>query len=140
MGFGEQPPIPENAELHGPHPVQIAHAFWLLSQQRIALRSGANIPRPTRRRLERFGSLAMVPEVIVVTLRRGYEKIAERLEEDDGTMVLWSHRWRVHGHWRKQPVGERGSGQWKHVWIDDYVKGPEHLPFIEKDMVAKLVR
>lgn len=39
----------------------------------------------------------------------------------------WKLQYRVHrrGHWRNQPVGKRGSGETKRVWITEHWMGPE---------------
>lgn len=38
----------------------------------------------------------------------------------------------VRGHWRAQPVGKRGSGQTKRIWIQPYLRGEGDLPETRK--------
>lgn len=56
----------------------------------------------------------------------------------------WNHRWGVRGFWRWQwypsapgpcPHCGKENGEHRRKWIDPYVKGPEHLPYIAKDPV-----
>lgn len=140
--FGEPARVSEEVLEHGPSTALAAQAFWMLSQQRIAVKTGAHVPRHTVRRWQRAGDRSEIPEVIVIALRRGSDLPASPLDEDEDSpsSVLWSHRWYVRGHWRRQPIGKRGSGQWKWTWIDGHIRGPENLPYIEKDAVAKLYR
>ena len=34
-------------------------------------------------------------------------------------------RFIVRGHWRKQPVGKRGGGEYKTIFIEPHVKGQD---------------
>jgi len=44
----------------------------------------------------------------------------------------------VKGHWRRQPIGLRGSGQWKWKWIEPYPKGEgPRLTHIYEDKTKK---
>lgn len=80
--------------------------------------------RALRRRAER-ANLAL-PNCHVVTLRREV-RADETLASE--TIVEWSHRWIVRGHWRRQFFPSRGNHA--PVWIDPYIKGPDDKPFIE---------
>lgn len=77
--------------------------------------------------------------------------------ETVGHNVEWTHRWMVKGFWRWQwypqtkEAREAGTaalcahcgkegGQHKRIFIDPYVKGPEDLPYLAKDVVYAVNR
>lgn len=87
--------------------------------------------RPAQKRAIRAGRPSA--EVRVVRLRKREQSRnpdSDPMEDDD---ILWSHRWLVHGHWRNQwyPSQDRHAPK----WISGYIKGPDHLPLIVKDVV-----
>lgn len=117
----------------------MAAMFGLMAQE-IAVPAPFRLDRAAHRR-----TLRVAPnfgDVKVVRLRRIYDPVAELTEEEraERDAVVWSHRWRVKTHWRKQPVGPRGSGQWEWRRIESYVKGPDYLPLVEKDVVYSVER
>lgn len=82
-------------------------------------------------------------EVRVIDLRRYTDTGSPKpeREQDDDWWHGWSHRHRVKAHWKrfwiKGPDGEK-----RRVWrpVKSYVRGPDHLPLIEKDDVYRAVR
>jgi hypothetical protein len=79
---------------------------------------------------------AHVPEVVVCDLR----KIKHRHQEEpteDGAVIMWSHRWRVREHTRTY---HRGTPDERTITIESYIKGPENMPLLEKDVVYRLSR
>jgi hypothetical protein len=106
--------------------------LWRLMQQRIAIRTSERATSPFRARAAR----AQLEEkhVVLVTLRR------PTVHRTDGEPreVEWTHQWLVSGHWRMQPYGD---GTVKQIWINPYVKGPQHLPLaVPTTKVYTLVR
>lgn len=132
------------AEGDTPHeftnPVRLMHAFWLLLGQTVADTSDAPVDRARRKRTGRMG----IPHrVTVVQLRR---KESARAEGE--TLVEWSHRWVVRGHWAWYHVGpdhplaqEVAPGRFMaRIWRAPYVKGPEGKPLVVTDKVYALHR
>ncbi len=115
------------------NPKRIAHAFWLLLQQKIVMRSIERGDRKLTKRLLRAG----VPgEVTVIALRH-----VEYPEGEGEGQVYWRHRWIVRGFWRWQPYKDE-TGEWarKRIWIDPYVKGPAGAPLKISKKVNAVVR
>lgn len=88
-------------------------------------------------------------DIRVVELRRSLRKEGDADREKVGREVTWTHRWMVHGFWRWQwyPGAEgpcrhcgRTDGAHRRKYIEPYVKGPEHLPYIAKDVVYAVRR
>lgn len=77
-----------------------------------------------------------VPEVVVCDLRRVRHPVTEE-RVDGAATILWSHRWKVRAHLR---VLHRGTDRERTVTVKEYVKGPEHLPYLAKDRLYRLAR
>lgn len=92
----------------------------------------AHPDRPLRRRLMREKS--KLSEVLVVDLRP-VKNVGPHYE--DPQLVMWSHRWRVRPHKRRWIDKE---GNYRETTVSGYVKGPDHLPLIEKDRVFNVRR
>lgn len=106
-------------------------ATWILMGQTIARIDTAPAERHERKRSARAG----LPDVVkIVHLRR----FSDHPTEETGEVVPWSHRWLVGGHWRNQY--HPSDQTHRLMWIDPYVKGPQHLPLVVKDEVKALVR
>lgn len=116
------------------------HALWLLLNQTI-VQTEEEIPeRAARRRAEKRG---IPSKVTVIKLRR----IAGANREDGESLVEWSHRWIVRGHWAWRKCGaehplaepyEKGYRAW--IYVHPYQKGPEDAPLIITDKVYSLDR
>jgi hypothetical protein len=114
------------------HMVKFVLCTWTIMQQRIA---ATHRERPNRPQIRRWGRRkADPPEVVVVTLRR-----AQTPQEpgEEATMVNWTHRWFVNGHWRRIHNHE---GEERLVYVSPHIKGPEHLPLVHKDRVYNFRR
>jgi hypothetical protein len=86
--------------------------------------------RPARRRLER-SKVQFPSEVQVVDLRiQEQDPWAER--NPNPAMILWSRRWKVREHKRRW---FDKHGNYRETTVHSYVKGPAHLPLIERDRV-----
>lgn len=107
-------------------------AFWSWCKQDIPRIERREPDRPMRRRIERMGRPAS--PVLIVTLRR---EASQRAEPSD-SLIEWTHRWIVRGHWRNQwyPTQEAHRA----IWIDPYVKGPEDAPLVVRERVAAVSR
>ncbi len=68
--------------------------------------------------------------------------------EAQGGTVDYSHRFLVRGHWRKlepkangnESVGKDRTGDYcvtGFTWVDEFEKGPEHLPLIKKTRIVE---
>lgn len=108
-------------------------ALWEFVQQQIPHRIKA--PRPTLRRLQRAHS--PLSEVTVVDLRA--EDPPTRHTDPDYVpqTVVWSHRWRSREHKRRW-IDKHGN--YRETTVSASIKGPEHLPLIEKDRVFNVKR
>lgn len=134
-------PIPEqHAELVGSgiDPGQATnlyrymHALFLLLNQTLVQVEDEEVDRTTRRRAQRRG----LPhsKVTVIQLRR-----TEGARQQGESMVEWSHRWVVRGHWRWQACGV-GRQERRRIWIAPFIKGPEDAPIIVTDKLYSLER
>lgn len=116
-------------------------AVWRLIREEVAVVEPFRPDRHAARRIARqapnFGDLQ------IVRLRRIYDPLCELTEDERGERLRlereWSHRWRVREHWAWRACGPNRSER-RLVKIESYVKGPEHLPFVEKDKVYSLER
>ena len=110
----------------------IVRCTWLLMQQRVAAVDVARPDRASARRiLRRGGSLDAVR---VIRLRYAAGPPREPGESDR----VYSHRWVVRGHWRKQWYASQG----RHVpiWISPFVKGPDGAPLLGGEKVYAWTR
>ena len=73
----------------------------------------------------------------VLDLRRLHHRDESEEHLDDGSTVMWTHRWPVREHTRTL---YRGTSREKTVTVKGYEKGPAHLPLIVKDRVYRLSR
>jgi hypothetical protein len=94
-------------------------ASFLLLRDRIVEAEQASVPRGVRRRAEAAG---LTSEVRLLTWRRRAEH-----GEAQQSVVDWSHRWWVSGHWRRQPCGP-GRRERRLTYIAPHIKGPEDKP------------
>jgi len=59
---------------------------------------------------------------------------------DSGVEIDWSHRWKVRAHWRfigQGKIGKDREGNYTQTdftWIEEYIKGPESKPLIDKKL------
>ena len=116
--------------------------LWRLMAEEVAVPVDFHPERQARRRVERSKRPELA--VRVIHLRRLYDPAVTLTDEEKAERKrlarVWSHRWRVRTHWRRQPYGPRGSGLYRMVRIESYVKGPEEKPLIEKPTVWSLDR
>lgn len=120
--------------------VRYMHALWLLLNQTIVQTQEEYPERAGRRRAEKRG---LPPKVTVIKLRR----IEDNLRHEGESLIEWSHRWIVRGHWawrrcsQEHPLAEPYAKGWRaRVWIHAYAKGPEDAPLIISDKVYQLDR
>jgi hypothetical protein len=108
-------------------------SMWEFVQQQIPHRIKA--PRPVLRRLQRAHS--PLSEVVVVDLR--VEDQPPRITDPDyvPTPAMYSHRFEVREHKRRW-IDKHGN--YRETTVHAYIKGAEHLPFIEKDRVFNVKR
>lgn len=108
------------------------HALWRTLKEEVI--APVHFRRGDFRRAARLR--AYVPEVVVADLRKIKHRRTEE-STDDGATIMWSHRWRVREHTRTY---HRGQPDERTITIQSYVKGPEHLPLLDKDRVYRLSR
>jgi len=108
-------------------------SLWEFVQQQIPHRMRAD--RPMLKRLQRAHS--PLSEVTVVDLRA--EDPPPRHVDPDHVpqTVLWTHRWRSREHKRRW-IDKHGN--YRETTVSASVKGPEHLPLIEKDRIFNVKR
>lgn len=97
----------------------------------------ANPDRPRRRALAR-AKLGIPGEVLVIDLRVQDPDPFYQAPEYPA-LVMWTHRWRSRGHWRRYR-NKRTGEVIKRVWVRGSIKGPAHLQLIEKDTVYNVRR
>lgn len=116
--------------------VDVLHCVWALSSKptvcrcRRAVWEAADGPRPIAL------SGANTPEVSMLVLRE-HDHHGGRGVVGDGSgweRGVWSHRWIVRGHWKRQAYGA-GRALRRDVWIPPHVKGPVGLPLKRKPQV-----
>lgn len=105
------------------HEMRWVYAALYMMAQRIAHHSIEMTDRHTRRRNERART-PVTPFVKIVSLRRMEEDRPKT--GDEANKVDWQWQWTVGGHWRLQPYKTLGDYKW--IWIDTYLKGPEDKP------------
>jgi hypothetical protein len=101
-----------------------AHALWLLLQQTVTVSTQEHVAARSLRAAQRMIELRRH-----VGMERGHGE----------SVVEWSHRWLVRGHWRWQAYGP-GRTERRRIWIAPFVKGPEDKPFAVTDRVYDLRR
>lgn len=122
------------------NPTRILQALWILLGQTITHAEDAHIDRARRKRT---GKMGIPARVSVIQLRR-----TESRPAPGESLVEWSHRWGVRGHWAWRHCGpghdyaqEVEPGRFMcRVWIAPYVKGPEGKPLIVTEKVYALHR
>ena len=115
-------------------------ALWRFSTQKVVRIGHHKISRPLQKKLERSKHQPDWGDVRTIDLRR-VEYLGEERDPDDmddEAWTRWTHRWRVNPHWRRQWYPSENRHKW--ILIDTYIKGPEHLPLVEKDDVYRVVR
>jgi hypothetical protein len=121
-----------HSQLNHIHYVQ---AFWAFVQQKVLLASNVDHPRAVRKRAAR--AEVVLPTLNVVRLRRA--AYVQRSDQPAGMHpVDWRYRWIVRGHWRMQPYPS--IDDYKQIWIDPYVKGPEDKPLIKRKTIMDVAR
>jgi hypothetical protein len=136
----------------------LAQVLWALCGQSLAVPTRPG--RPAVRRVSRWLSKSQLEahladleaDVHVLALRRQHQP---DLRDDDATggdggRPGWTHRWTVRPHWRWQPYRAPAGHACEHcgalgikhrrILIGPYVKGPDHLPLVDKNRVDVLVR
>lgn len=107
------------------------HALYLMLNQTITQVVDAPIERHAAKRARRM----KIPDrVSVIQLRR-----SEHRPTEGESVVEWSHRWIVRGHWRMQPYGE-GRKEVRRIWIPPHIKGPDNKPLVITEKVYDLMR
>jgi hypothetical protein len=95
--------------------------------------------RAQRRRMERSHLRLRDVNVVDLRVKEGYSVHDPDHEPED---VLWTHRWRVRRHKRRQWYGSTkdGTRRCEEIIVESHVKGPEFLPLVEKDRVMMVRR
>jgi hypothetical protein len=106
----------------------VVHATWAIMQQTLTISVSAYADRAESRRSTRAGLPA---DLVIIHLRK--RRTEDPNPADNTSVVDWSHRWLVSGHWRNQWLPSRSCH--RPQWIDPYVKGPEDRPLILKERV-----
>jgi hypothetical protein len=103
-------------------------SLWEFVQEQIPFLMPAD--RPMLKRLKRAHS--PLSEVTVVDLRPVDRPPTITDPDHVPEVVIWSHRWRVREHKRRW-IDKHGN--YRETTVSACVKGPDHLPLIEKDRV-----
>lgn len=123
--------------------VRHMHALWLMLNQTITITTEEHPERHARKRAEKKG----IPnKVTLIQLRRA---VYPHREEGE-SLIEWSHRWPVRGHWawracsEKHPQAVHGApvkgGIGVRVYIAPYIKGPDDKPLVLTQKVFSLER
>lgn len=114
-------------------PVSAMIALWNLMGQKITTETKAEFSPKNERRWQRKN---VIPDVRVINLRR---RSLSQAGEHEARKIDWRGQWRVKGHWHPYRVGP-GRAEIRHVYVSDYLKGPEDKPLIEQKKVYRLTR
>ena len=112
---------------------QFLISLWEFVQEQIPWRIPAD--RVMLKRLQRAHS--PLAEVTVVELRPFDQPYEPTDPEYEPQTVIWNHRWRVREHKRRW-IDKNGN--YRETTVSAHVKGPEHLPLIEKDKIFHVKR
>lgn len=98
--------------------------------------------RPTRQQMKKAKRLKMAEDgdVTVIHLRKFLQTIRHHTEPDEDAWHRWTHRWLVRPHWAWRHCKCDGHEGRHRVYIEGYIKGPEHLPLVIKDRIISLDR
>ena len=108
-------------------------SLWEFVQEQVPSRIPAD--RPMLKRLKRAHS--PLSEVTIVELRPTDQPPQYNDPDHVPQTVLWTHRWRSRGHKRRW-IDKHGN--YRETTVSGSIKGPEHLPLIEKDRVYNVRR
>lgn len=115
------------------------HAFWLMLNQTLTRTEDEYARKTAVKHAKRVG---LPGRVTVVDLRR-----MEGSRAVNETLVEWSRRWIVRGHWAWRKCGpehpfaqEYDKGFRCRVWIGMYEKGPEDKPLVVPEKVFNVRR
>lgn len=106
--------------------LRIVLAFNLLLAQGVVEQETWEPTRQIQRQAHRNNKV-LDPVQIVRLPKRHYVHGAD----GEASLVDWSHRWMVTGHWRKQWYAKTEVHRPK--WIAPYVKGPDDKPLLVKE-------
>jgi hypothetical protein len=110
-----------------------ALALFMLMDQTVTDKDAQPVTRASTKRAVRAG---ITPSVTVVDLRRHANS-----RQPGETLVEWTRRWPVSGHWRRQPYkAPDGSTIVRKIWIAPYIKGPLDKPIVTSDKVYRITR
>lgn len=112
---------------------QFVISLWEFVQEQIPWKIPAD--RRMLKRLQRAHS--PLSEVTVVDLRPFDQPYEPTDPEYVPQTVIWNHRWRVREHKRRW-IDKNGN--YRETTVSAHVKGPEHLPLIEKDRIFHVKR
>jgi len=106
-------------------------AATALMKQRLMISAKAHINSHDRKALRRDG--VAVDDINVVQLRQ-----VDYARHGQTSVVDWSHRWIVNGHWRQQwyPTQQ----EHRVIWIPPHIKGPADKPLVVNDRVFSVSR
>lgn len=152
----------QGVEAHaGTNSARIIHALWMLLGQTVAASVDEYPDRAAKRRAVKKG---FPPRVTVIHLRH-----KAHTQGEGESLVEWSHRWVVRGHWRWQPHGplksddghrhvmgrpevitgrlmirrcahENCEHRWERTYIAPQVRGPADKPLVVSEKVYSLER
>lgn len=114
-------------------------AVWGLMQSYL-------VPMPRTRPQSKRAKRLKMPEdgdISVIHLRKFLSTVRNRTEATDYDKEgnpKWSHRWIVRGHWAWRNCKCPEHDGRHRVYIDPYIKGPEHLPLVIKEKVISIDR
>lgn len=108
-------------------------SLWEFMGEQVPMRMSPD--RPMRKRLQRAHS--PLSEVSIIQLRPYDRGPAFNDPDHVPQTVMWNSRWRVREHKRRW-IDKHGN--YRETTVSAHIKGPEHLPLIEKDRVFHVKR
>jgi len=108
-------------------------SLWEFVQEQIPFRLRAD--RPMLKRLQRAHST--LSEVTVIDLRTEDRPTQHTDPDHVPQTIMWASRWRVREHKRRW-IDK--NGDYRETTVSAHVKGPAHLPLIEKDRIFNVKR
>lgn len=129
---------PDGSMQVDPHIGALRHwliALWTFMAEEIIVMPRVDPPRHHRKRLDRAGRMAPIPEdgILRIAHLRRTKRVEREHDDEEGEPPNWSHRWYVRGHWRRLASGRL-------TYVRGHIKGPDDRPLVLKHNIMAVHR
>jgi len=97
----------------------------------------AKVGHKIKLKTKKGNEFVKIKKVVYVTPKREVKNLLSSVKQE----IDWSHQWTVRGHWRnitgKIGKDRDGNPMADYTWINNYIKGPEHAPLVNKVRVVR---